>query len=163
MKKECFPVLAELNTKDSIAFLIEQITDKSVPDSVKYQAAEALMKNGISGEDEIIALAKDVLKDDRRKSLRQNLGKLFIKYARPGYSEICVLYLQSKDTLTQSQGLELYKNARYESAKPSVQAIVDDKNAKTSNKKRARSLLGLSEEEENKPASSESVSGSDAK
>ena len=53
--------------------------------------------------------------------------------------------------------------ARYESAKPSVQAIVDDKNAKTSNKKRARSLLGLSEEEENKSAASESVSGSDAK
>ncbi|WP_288724782.1 HEAT repeat domain-containing protein [uncultured Treponema sp.] len=163
VKKECFPVLAELNTKDSISFLIEQITDKSVPDSVKYQAAEALMKNGISGEDEIIALAKDVLKDDRRKSLRQNLGKLFIKYARPGYAEICVLYLQSKDTLTQSQGLELYKNARYEYAKPSVQAIVDDKNAKTSNKKRARSLLGLSEEEETKSAASETASGADAK
>ena len=45
----------------------------------------------------------------------------------------------------------------------SVQAIVDDKNAKTSNKKRARSLLGLSEEEETKSAASESVSGADAK
>ena len=71
--------------------------------------------------------------------------------------------MQSKDTLTQSQGLELYKNARYEYAKPSVQAIVDDKNAKTSNKKRARSLLGLSEEEETKSAASETASGADAK
>ena len=88
---------------------------------------------------------------------------MFIKYARPSYAEICVLYLQSKDTLTQSQGLELYKNARYESAKPSVQAIVDDKNAKTSNKKRARSLLGLSEEEETKSAASETASDADAK
>lgn len=147
VKQECYPTLAELNTKESNDFLIEQITDAKTSDNVKYQAADALMKLGTVGENEIITLAKESLKDDRRKSLRQNLGKLFIKYARPGYSEICVLYLQSKDTLTQSQGLELYKNAKYELAKPSVIEIANDKNAKSANKKRARKLLGLSEDE----------------
>lgn len=159
VKKECFPALAELKTKEADSFLIAQITDKSVVDSVKYQAAEALMKSGTAGEDEIIALAKETLKDDRRKSLRQNLGKLFIKYARPGYAELCVLYLQSDDVLTQSQGLELFKNARYESARPSVQAVADNKKSSAANRKRARSLLGLSDEDgtENASASEQPV------
>lgn len=157
VKKECYPALAELNTKEANAFLIKQITEKSVSDSAKYQAAEALMKNGTAGEDEIIALAKETLKDDRRKSLRQNLGKLFIKYARPGYAELCVLYLQSDDALTQSQGLELFKNARYASARPSVQSVADNKKSSAANKKRARSLLGLSDEDETeKPTGAES-------
>ena len=70
-----------------------------------------------------------------------------------------MLYLQSDDVLTQSQGLELFKNARYESARPSVQAVADNKKSSAANRKRARSLLGLSDEDgtENASASEQPV------
>ena len=100
VKKECFPVLAKLDTEESVNFLIKQITDTKIGDNAKLMAASALMEKGTKGEKEIIDLAKETLKDDKRKKLRSELGKLFAKYARPAYSEICASYLQSKDTTT---------------------------------------------------------------
>ena len=146
VKKECFPVLAKLDTPDSIDFLIKQITDSKVPDSAKIMAASALMEKGTKGEEEIIELAKETLKDTKRFSLRKELGKLFTKYARPAYSEICASYLQSKDSFTVSQGIDIYKNGRYETARVSIEKIARDKSS-GNNGKRARKILGISDEE----------------
>ena len=154
VKKECYPVIAELNTKEGNDFLLSQITEKKVPDSVKSQVAEALMKNGTFGETELVELAKEACNDDRRKPLRYALGKLIPKYARPAYAEVCALYVQSKDAQTVSLGLDMYKAAKYESAVGVIKELAEDPKPKnTGNKKRARKLLGLEEEEE-KPSPS---------
>ena len=42
----------------------------------------------------------------------------------------------------------MYKNSKYSSAKDDVNAIATDKKANASNRKRARKLLGLAEEDE---------------
>lgn len=146
VKKECFPVLAKLDTEESVNFLIKQITDTKIGDNAKLMAASALMEKGTKGEKEIIDLAKETLKDDKRKKLRSELGKLFAKYARPAYSEICASYLQSKDTTTVSQGIDIYKNGRYETARVSIEKIARDKKT-GANGKRARKILGISDEE----------------
>lgn len=146
VKKECFPVLAKLDTEESVNFLIKQITDTKIGDNAKLMAASALMEKGTKGEKEIIDLAKETLKDDKRKKLRSELGKLFAKYARPAYSEICASYLQSKDTTTISQGIDIFKNGRYETARVSIEKIARDKKT-GANGKRARKILGISDEE----------------
>lgn len=154
VKKECYPVLANLNTKDGNDFLISQITEKKVPDSKKIMASSALIENGNVGEDEILTLAKEALKDDKRKSLRNELGKLFIKYAKPSFSDICTSYLQSKDVVTVAQGLDMYKNGRYETAKVFVEKVSKE-SKNSSNKKKARKILGLPEEDEEKSSETE--------
>ncbi len=40
----------------------------------------------------------------------------------------------------------MYQNGKYESAKPYLQKIADDKKANASNRNRAKRLLGLEEE-----------------
>ena len=147
VKKECFPVIAQLNVREGNDFLIEQLVDKKTSDSVKLQVAEALLKNGTIGEDEIVSLAKEVVNDDRRKNLRTSLGKLITKYSRPAFSDVCVLYLQSKDAQTASLGIDMYKNSRYEIARAPLLKIAEDKKGNSSNRKRARDLLGLDEQE----------------
>ena len=147
VQKECYPVIAFLNTKEGNDFLVKRITEKKVSDGDKLLAATSLIENGNIGEDEILLLAKEVLKDNRRKNLRNELGKLFIKYAKPSYSDICAAYLQSDDVTTVSQGLEMYKKGQFESAKGSV-LKVSEESKNSSNKTRARKILGLKDEDD---------------
>ena len=151
VKKECYPAIAKMNTPQGNEFLVSQLKEKKVPDATKKMICEALFENGEAGESEIMELSKESLKDDRRKDLRASLGKLFIKHARSSYAEIDILYLQSKDAVTVSQGLELYRKARYEEALPFVQAIAKDGKSKDSNRNTAKKILGIKDEpEENK-------------
>lgn len=146
VKMKSFECIAFLNTKDGNEFLIERITEKKANDSQKAKACEVLLKEGHTGEKEIKELALSVVEDNKRKALRQALGKHLAKYPRDSFDEVCIKYLESKDATTQSQGLEMYQNGKYETAKPYLQKIADDKKANSSNRKRARRLLGLDEE-----------------
>ncbi len=148
VKKECWTALSKIGGSAAEEHLLRQINEKKVSDGTKKAVCEALMAEGSTGEDEILRLAKEALKDDRRKDLRYALGKLFIKYARPSFAEISVLYLQSKDTTTVSQGLELYRNGRYEMARASVKAVAEDSKSKSANRNKAKKLLGIDDEEE---------------
>lgn len=164
VKKECYPVLAELGTKEGEDFLIGQITDRKVSDSMKSLAAEALMKDG-RGEKEIIELAQETLKDDRRKPLRYALGKQFAKYARPAYADICAAYVRSGDAATVSQGLDIYRNGRYAAAGDAVRELAEKKAG--ANRTRARKLLGLSDDDAaaaaEKPSADKKNAASDAR
>lgn len=162
VKKEAYPAIAKLDTKDGNEFLVNQLKEKKVSDATKRMICEALMDSGTYGEEEIIALAKETLKDDRRKSLRGALGTLFIKHARPAFAEIDVLYLQSDDAATVSQGLELYRNGRYEMARTTVLKIAEDSKAKGGNRNKARKILGL-DDEDSSPSSASELSSGDEK
>lgn len=161
VKKECYPVIAGMNTKKGNDFLVEQITGKKVPDSTKLMAAEALLKNDNNiGMNEIAELAKSVIDDDKRKPLRYGLGKLFPKYMKPVFAEVSVLYIQSKDAQTAALGLDMFKAGRYEVAKAAVRELAEDKKRNSTNRKRARKLLGLDEEDSEEKTENKS---SDAK
>ena len=73
-----------MNTKQGNEFLIERITDKKSADSAKTMAVEALLKYNEqdTGVEEIAALAKEVVQDDRRKPIRKSLGRILAKYTK---------------------------------------------------------------------------------
>ena len=146
IKDESYKTLAMYHTKEADDFLISQLTEKKVPDSARQKAAEVLLKNGSTGENEIIELAKTTLKDDKRKPLRYALGKEIAKYDRACFSEICTIYLQSADTQTVSLGLDMFKTGRYSAATEIVKTIASDKKANSSNRARAKNMLGIEEE-----------------
>ena len=146
VKNAAYAILARMNTGEAAAFLTERLTDKKTGDGTKAEIAKNLMKEGSVGESEIIALAKEALTEAKHKQLKNELGKLFIKYPRPSYGEICSLYLTAKDSDTVSLGLEMFKTGKYEDARSFVVDIARDKKAKDSNRKRAAKLAGLEEE-----------------
>lgn len=146
VKRECWPVIAALDTSEGNKFLIEMITDKKKGDATKISAAEALLKEGNAGENEIIALARETLTNDSKKQLRYNLGKSLAKYSKSSFSAICGEYLSSKDVTTVAIGLDMYKTGRYGSVQSAVQAIADDKKA-GANQKLAKRILGIKDEE----------------
>lgn len=157
VKNESYIALAELNEKKANDFLVGQILEKKVSDSAKALICENLVKNGDAGEKEIIELGKKCAEDDKLKKLRAELGKTFIKYPKKAWNEVCILYLQSKDVTTVSQGLSMFKNSKYSDAKDAVLKIANDKKSNLSNKKRARKLLGLPEDDDENSNDKESL------
>lgn len=134
VKEKCYKVLAKLNTEDGNKYLVSVITDKKAGDSAKIKVAAALLEQNHAGTQEIINLALDTLKDDKRKSLRYALGKEFAKYGRPEFSEVCAQFIASKDPSTQGTGLDIFAKGRYESVRSAVQdlaAKAPDENAET--------------------------------
>lgn len=161
VKKECYPVIAEFDTQKGNEFLVKQITDKKVPDSAKLMAAEALLKSGNnSGTSEIAELAKEIVDDPARKSLKYALGKVMAKYMKPAFAEVAVLYVQSKDAQLVALGLDMYKAGRYETIKSAVKTLAEDKK-NSANRKRARKLLGM-EDEDFEPKNPESLKSADS-
>ena len=148
VKKECYPAIAELNTKEGNEFLVERITDKKVPDSAKNMAADALLKfgKGKTGISEIAELAQSIAEDDRRKSLRKSLGKLMAKYDYPEFGKACSMYISSKDTDTCTIGIDMYRTGRYPEASAALQQVAEAKSGNVANRKRAKQILGIEDE-----------------
>lgn len=145
IKDASFTAIGVLNTADGNKFLIEQLTDKKPADTTKAKVVEVLLKQGSAGDKEILELAKETLKDDRRKTLRYAIGKELAKYDRSNFADICVEYLSSNDTTTISLGLDMFKIGKYSSAEAAVRTIAEDKKANAGNRKRAQKMLGLEE------------------
>lgn len=150
VKKKCFPAVAYLNTNEGNEYLVKQITDKKATDNVKSRAAQALLEYNNAGTEEIIELARQTLKDDRRKSLRYALGKEFAKYKRDEFAPICREYLASKDTPTQGTGLDIYSKGRYKEATENVRNIIlsaaKEPSKKNANAEKATRILGSKDE-----------------
>lgn len=148
IKDEAYNSLAALNTNQANDFLVSQLEDKKVGDSTKKKIVEVLLKEGHAGEKEILELAEECLKDDRRKDLRYAIGKELAKYENSAYKDICLKYLESKDSTTQGLGLDIYKMNKFSSAEATMQAIYADKKANSGVKNRIKKMLDIADEEE---------------
>ncbi len=150
VKDAVIPVIAALNTKEGNEYLVKQITDKKVADNPKIKVAKALLKEGHAGTDEIIALARETLKDDRRKPLRYSLGKELAKYKNSDFTDICREYINSKDVATCGTGLDIYNKGKYSGAKADVDALAQKYDpyarSKNANAEKAARILGIKEE-----------------
>ncbi len=145
VKNDALAALAKLNTSKGNEYLLNEITDKKVPDGQKSRVAKVLLEEG-RGISEIVALAMETVKDERRKQLRYALGKEMAKYSNPAFAEVTLEFLKSKDTSTIGTGLDMWAKGRYSNCDDEVNALADkaDLNAKTKNQiaiKAAR-LLG---------------------
>ena len=150
IQNESYSTLAALNSTQANDFLIKQLKDKKVGDSKKQKIAEVLLKEGYAGETEILELAKEIVEDDKRKSLRHAIGKELAKNPKDSYEEICLMYLNSKDSTTQSIGLDMYKNKKFVAAESKMQEIAKDKKANATVKSRIKKMLNIEDEPEEK-------------
>ena len=154
IKDEAYNSLAAVNTKEANDFMVEQLKDKKTGDTTKKKIVEVLLKEGHAGQNEILELAEECLKDDRRKDLRYAIGKELAKYENSAYKDICLKYLESKDSTTQSLGLDIYKMNKFSSAETSMRAIYADKKANSGVKNRIKKMLNIEDEEEKENKSS---------
>ena len=145
VKNDCIDTLASLNTEKGNEFLMQQITDKKIPDGPKARVAKALLEAG-RGISEIAELTMETVKDDRRKQLRYALGKEIAKYSNPAFADVTLEFLKNKDTSTIGTGLDMWAKGRYSNCEAEVNALADkaDLNAKNKNQLaiKAARLLG---------------------
>lgn len=124
IKYESFPVIAGLGTKEGSKYLLEVLEDKKISDTTKSKVVQAILDNwekcGKIGTEEILNLAEETLKDDRRKSLRYAIGKEMAKHGLDAFEDITIKYLESKDVATVGTGLDIYAKGRYSSVRPKV-------------------------------------------
>ena len=164
IKEEAITSIAALNTKEGNDFLISQLKEKKVGDATKKKIVEVLLKEGHAGQKEILELAEDCLKDDKRKDLRYAIGKELAKYENSSYESICLKYLESKDSTTQSLGLDMYKTNKFNSAEARMRAVYADKKANSGVKNRIKKMLNIEDyEEDSKDNKSSGTSSADAK
>ena len=150
IKDEAYSSIAALNTSEGNDFLIAQLSEKKLGDGTKKKIVEVLLKEGHAGEKDILKLADDCLNDDKRKDLRYAIGKELAKYENSAYDEICLKYLGSKDSTTQSLGLDMYKTNKFSSAVPVMKTIYEDKKANSGVKNRIKKLLSIEDDDEKK-------------
>ena len=148
IKKAAFKAIGHINTQEGNDHLISKLTEKKVGDATKKICVEVLIEEGNAGEKEVLELAEETLKDDRRKDLRYGIGKVLAKHSKPEYEKVAIMYLQSKDATTIGLGLDMYKNCKFPAAEPIMRDIVDDKKANSGIKNRIKTMLDIEDEEE---------------
>lgn len=127
VKMKSLDVLASLDDNDSTGWMLEQIRDSKTPDKVRVRMITVLMehKKNVVIEDAIqVAFAS--LKDDKKKWMRYELGKLFAKYDDGALSAVAESYITHADTLTKGIGIELYNKNRFSNLKSYVEAIAEN-------------------------------------
>lgn len=155
IKNEAITTLAALNTDEGNEYLLSQVTDKKVGDATKKKVIEELLKADHVGEKEILELAETCVKDDKRKDLRYAIGKELAKYKKAACEDICLQYLESKDTTTISLGLDIYKTNKFASAEGKMRSLYAEKKTNSSIKARIQKMLNIVETEEEKSSTAD--------
>ncbi len=141
IKNKCYETLAYFNYKDGIDYMVELLEGALVGDSVKANVASSLLKYDISkGVDAVIALALEVVADDKKKNLRYALGKEFARNENGKFEKVCEAYLLSTDVATQGTGLDIYKTNPYLSLRSTVESLTEGEVA-NSIKAKAKTIL----------------------
>ena len=130
-------------TKKGVKKADEKAASKDGKGEVIDDATRELFTQKIK---EILSLADECLNDDRRKDLRYAIGKELAKVQNASYENICLAYLNSKDSTTQSLGIDIYKTNKFGSAVPVMKTIYYDKKTSAGLKNRIKTLLSLSDE-----------------
>ena len=145
-----FSIISFIMTLITTPYKASIIAHESMDAYAYISIVEVLLKEGHAGEKDILKLADDCLNDDKRKDLRYAIGKELAKYENSAYDEICLKYLGSKDSTTQSLGLDMYKTNKFSSAVPVMKTIYEDKKANSGVKNRIKKLLSIEDDDEKK-------------
>lgn len=140
VKYACYESLGMLDEQEAFDFLIEVLQDEKKGDAARSKAAEVLLKEGNSAAIELVVeVAQKCLEDDKKKTLRYNIGKELAKYEDSSFRDICRGFLESKDTSTQGIGIDIFNKNQFRDLIPLVQEIAD--NQKSGLKTKARVAL----------------------
>lgn len=140
VKYACYETLGMLDEQEAFDFLIEVLQDSKKGDAARSKAAEVLLKEGNDSAIQLVVdLAQECLDDDKKKTLRYNIGKELAKYEKSSFKAICRGFLESKDASTQGIGIDIFSKNRFSDLIPLVQEIAD--NQKSGLKTKAKLAL----------------------
>lgn len=127
VKYECYASLGMLHEQEAFDFLTEVLQDEKKGDVARSKAAEVLLKEGRTSEKQLVLeIAQKCLEDDKKKTLRYNIGKELAKYEDFNFRTICKGYLESSDPSTQGIGIDIFSKNMFHDLLPQVQAIADN-------------------------------------
>lgn len=141
VKYAAYDALVALNYEEGVEYLQTQLKNTNFSDAAKVEIAKAFIKyNNGSGINVVIEVARETLKDDKKKNLRYALGKLFASYENASFADICKEYLASADVATVGTGLDMYAKNKFPSVTAEVEKIAADEKSGV-NKNKAQKIL----------------------
>lgn len=128
VKAKAYEVLGAIKTESAHKWLLDTFNADATSDRYKVKAADVLMKhNSRLIVDSFARMVDSSLKDDKKKWLRYELGKIMLNTPDTDYEDIALAYLMNSDVSTRGIGLELFNKFRYESLRGEVEKISEDK------------------------------------
>lgn len=141
VRLEAYDTLGAIGNQEALDWLVGMIRDEKKNDRYRAKAAAVLNDHRpAAAAPAIIETAKKTLADDKKTWLRYELGKTVTKSKDSRYSELILLYLSSKDTLTRSIGLDMYAGIGDLGSKSRVEEIAAD-TKQGALQKRAKDML----------------------
>ena len=142
VKYQAFDAAGTYNDAAANAWLRDMLLDAKASDKVRIKAASVLLGNDFDGiYQEFEKVALETLKDDKKASLRYELGKLASKYQSQKTLALASGYLSHKDPLTRSIALDLFERNRYPEMAAAVASIAADEK-QGALQRRAKKILG---------------------
>ncbi|UTC76885.1 HEAT repeat domain-containing protein [Treponema sp. OMZ 799] len=136
--------LSHFNNAEANEWLVDSFNEEKTGLSLRLKIAESLLKNNfdIIYEDVKTAALK-AISEKRKNKFSAELGKVISTVENKGTAPIAEAYLNHKDPIFKSIGLDMFKRNRYAELIPLVSLIAEDeKNGALS--RRAKDLLQLS-------------------
>ncbi len=127
VQMKAYEVLAMLDEHETTGWMISKVREQKTSDKVRMKIISALMEHNRSAViDDAVQVAFASLKDDKKKWIRYELGKLFAKYDDGALSAVAEAYITHGDTVTKGLGIELYNRNRFSNLKSHVESIAEN-------------------------------------
>ena len=143
VKKAAIEALSELNNGEANNWLVESFKSEKTGQPVRLTIAEFLLKNNFTViYPDVEKEALKIITDPKRKQFCMELGKVISKIENASTAPVAEAYLNHKDTMIKSIGLDMFKRNKYSSLVPLVSSIARDKKSGALGR-RAKSLLEI--------------------
>lgn len=143
VKKAAIEALSELNNGEANNWLVESFKSEKTGQPVRLTIAEFLLKNNFAViYPDVEKEALKIITDPKRKQFCMELGKVISKIENASTAPVAEAYLNHKDTMIKSIGLDMFKRNKYSSLVPLVSSIARDKKSGALGR-RAKSLLEI--------------------
>lgn len=127
VKSKAFEALGILKTDDSVQWLIKYFKDIKRSDKYRVKSAESLLRNEaqIFYQDFIIQL-QEILADEKRKSLRNELLKLYVQNTAIHSNKLTFDLLLSKDALLKNAALDVLEKSYIPELHTEIEKLASD-------------------------------------
>lgn len=141
VKLAAIEALSHFNNAEANEWLIDSFNEERTGLSIRLKIAESLLKNNFDVIfDDVKKAALKAISDKQKNKFSAELGKVISTVENRGTAPIAEAYLNHKDPIFKSIGLDMFKRNKYPELVPLVSLIAEDeKNGALS--RRAKDLL----------------------
>ncbi|UTC66937.1 MULTISPECIES: HEAT repeat domain-containing protein [unclassified Treponema] len=133
--------LSHFNNAEANEWLIDSFNEERTGLPLRLKIAESLLKNNFDVIfEDVKTAALKAISDKKQNKFSAELGKVISKVENKGTAPIAEAYLNHKDAILKSIGLDMFKRNKYPELVPLVSAIAEDEKNGTLSR-RAKDLL----------------------